>query len=105
MKAIAAILLALGVVTVSHAQSSNYKHAASRANFCSSMGGMSRVVYEARMRGEPKEKYLKLAADAMNKGDKADVLVAYAIAYGYDHATSSENAHMTVWAACMDETN
>jgi hypothetical protein len=75
MKTITAILLSIGIISAAQAQSGNYSHAASRQSFCSDMGGMARTVYEARQRGERKQKYLDLAAPAMNTGDRADAMI------------------------------
>ena len=73
IKTIAVIAFSICMTSVAHA--GNYSDAASRGRFCSSMGGMARTVYEARQRGEPKQKYLDLAASAMNTGDRGDAMI------------------------------
>lgn len=102
IKAIATIILSTCLVSI--AQAGNYSDAVSRGRFCSSMGGMARTVFEARQRGEPKQKYLDLAASAMNTGDRGDAMIRFAIDYGYDQATDGKDAHMKAWANCMDQT-
>ncbi|HJV26722.1 MAG TPA: hypothetical protein VJ673_13625 [Aromatoleum sp.] len=48
---------------------------------------------------------MRLAAGAMNTGDKGDALSQFAIDYCYDQAADAKDAHMKTWANCMDNTN
>lgn len=99
------MIIATMAVYANIALAGTYSDAVSRERFCSSIGGMARVVYEARLRGEPKQKYLDLAASSMNTGDRGDAMIRFAIDYGYDQASDGKDAHMKAWANCMDQTH
>lgn len=105
MKTITTILLTLGVITAAHAQSSRYSNAVARGEFCSSMGGIARVTFEGKQKGDPKEKFLKMAASQLDAGDRSAEMLRFAIDYGYDQAADAKDAHMKAWANCMDRTN
>lgn len=104
MKTITTILLALGIAGAAQAQSHDYQHAASRLEFCKNVKGLAGTVYSGRVLGKPKQRYIDLAGDALNKGDGGDAVLRFAIDYAYDKAEGIMDAENTVWARCMDST-
>lgn len=98
------MILAALCTSQAFAQSS-YTHTAAKRSYCSSMGGISRVVFEGKERGDSKEKYLDMSKSMLDAGDRSAEILRFSIDYGYDKATDSQDAHMSAWANCMDRIN